>query len=146
MFGLNGKSMARQARHRCDYTKAISKLTYGACVIDSDWCWILIPFTASSLTLRHRLVVYLQTAKWVLVSFFFSLIFSFSVFLLPLFPAWRRECGQTDKHDTLASAAHICLITSCYPYCLFQQLTNQERGTPLCLSRQTTHSVKGIRK
>lgn len=29
MFGLNGKSMARQARQRCDHTKAISKLTYG---------------------------------------------------------------------------------------------------------------------
>lgn len=29
MFGLNGKSMMRQARHRWDHTKAISKLTYG---------------------------------------------------------------------------------------------------------------------
>lgn len=71
MFGLNGKSIVRQARHRRDHTKAISKLTYGGSyVIDSDCCWIFIPLTASSLTLTHRLVVYLQTAKWALVSFF----------------------------------------------------------------------------
>ncbi len=92
MFGLNGKSMKRQARRCWDHTKAISKLTYGGPM----WLILtavrfLIPFTASSLTLRHRLAVYLQTAKWVLVSFFFSLIFSIAVFLLPLFSKPQGE-------------------------------------------------------
>lgn len=70
-------------------------------MIDSDCCWVLIPSTVSSLTLRHRLAVYLQTAKWALVSFFFHS----HLFLLCSVPlVGSRESGYVEL-DTLDKRA-----------------------------------------
>lgn len=99
MLALNGKSMRRQARYLWDHAKCNFQIDmWRVCVIDSDWCPILILFTVSSLTLRHRPLVHLQHAKWQASFFFYpSLYPSLPISLslsLSLFDSPCPYCSQ----------------------------------------------------